>query len=1423
MYKLTLFALLLLPLVCTTMTSARIVIINLSIQKNPIVYGAQDNITAKTNGPTAPLAILINGKEVANAGCNYPCYVNYSSNFSEWRNNITYTVCSVPATCLLPGVYNVSAFTALSAFRYANATLSVTGSYQNVTPNLALQSNRIAYGTQDVIMANSFVQSTNVTIFINGLAMSQGRGNAAYVICSSNTTATCLAPGMYNITAKAQMSNASKSFILNVYKGVPALSLYPPANYTYNGTPGNVSFGIKTVGNQLDAVLSGDANGYTNSTATALTGYLPGNYSLGLYSPGNTNYTYAGLSAKFSIYPVVNTIKTGVLPTAIAVDTCRDYVYVANYGSNTLSVINGTAVIANLSVGAGPQALVFDRNNCEMYSADFAASEVTAVAGLDVIGNMSVGSNPVALAFDNATNSIYSADYGSDEISVINTLSDSLQTNIGVGRKPIAILYNPIRNLTYVANFGSNNVSISNGVAVVNSVDVGVEPDALAYNSTGCVYVANYGSATVSVICGLQTSTIPNVMPPAPPQPGYGSGSGGPGVPFGDNGASGSAVCTSQNCYTINPSRCPDCIDEFPPSIIVDTQMCKCGNQTAVVVDLIPSAPFFALFTKNYLDATVADVISQLQAQGFKINDFNASGMANPAVSYTVATTGVDFNNGFGIPVSDDLVNLSNGNPPYLRSLSLLGQNGIALLTPIFYSVGARASPAADGVARMVIGTLNDGRLAMPIDYTFMMEPNWYFFSPPPAYIPLSVGSIYQSAGPGQMVVLTIAASAPANVPRYALDVGGNFALPYIVGLNEPSDAEQFNYSRNVSSNTVYAAAPETMSVAFSETGLGAGAVWGVTINGTTLYSNSTSLVFQGLRQGSYTYSVNSVRNYTAIPPGSLTINCSNLTVGIAFQPEPHTVTFVSNRTGIGSWGISLSSGQSLTTASDSVQFKLYNGQYKFSAVPPIGFSALPAMGNFTVNGTNVTIEIGFRGTYANMSVNAIKVGKYPIAELFDPQDCLLYVANYGSGTVSVISGPDNIGNITVGLNPRALALSTSTGWVYVADRGSGTVSVINMTRLIATIPVGPNPSSITYDPLSGLVYVADQTNLTASVTVIRGLDVIDGLAAGSGTVVANGSAVSLTYNPCTGQTYQLNSTSGILTVMNATLYHAPTAMISVSNSVIGYGGFANFTATVTNGFGPFTLSLEEGNGNVVQTLNNITQGTVAFSPFHPPSGLDVYRVAATDRGVLPSHQFTSANLTVDVASLLEVFENAVGGPLSPDNFTIDVVGNDPTPSTFNGSSSGVQVSIFAGNYVVNTSMVEFSNFSFYSQNFTPSCIGNIHIGQAANCTVTSTYTVPLKLSATLASNTDHVKLGQSISFVANMTGGRPDYAYSVLVKNTTTHGRFVYTGQNGTSTDSSITFIETPQKLGSSFYMVNITDSLGMRANATVHIVASR
>jgi hypothetical protein len=85
------------------------------------------------------------------------------------------------------------------------------------------------------------------------------------------------------------------------------------------------------------------------------------------------------------------------------------------------------------------------------------------------------------------------------------------------------------------------------------------------------------------------------------------------------------------------------------------------------------------------------------------------------------------------------------------------------------------------------------------------------------------------------------------------------------------------------------------------------------------------------------------------------------------------------------------------------------------------------------------------------------------------------------------------------------------------------------------------------------------------------------------------------------------------------------------------------------------------------------------------------------------------------------VFKQVVGGTAQPFDFTMRVEGNNPSPSTFQGSSSGTTVTLGQGSYQVTETTVA----DDYTPSFSSGCSGTISAAQTQTCTVTNTFTPP--------------------------------------------------------------------------------------------------
>lgn len=113
--------------------------------------------------------------------------------------------------------------------------------------------------------------------------------------------------------------------------------------------------------------------------------------------------------------------------------------------------------------------------------------------------------------------------------------------------------------------------------------------------------------------------------------------------------------------------------------------------------------------------------------------------------------------------------------------------------------------------------------------------------------------------------------------------------------------------------------------------------------------------------------------------------------------------------------------------------------------------------------------------------IPGVSVGKAPIAVAVNPKTNLVYVANSGSDTVSIIDGTTDrvFKELPVREFPRAIAINLVTNKIYVANRNNASLSVIDgkTNTLSKTIDrVGSLPSDIAVDSNKNLVYVASDT-----------------------------------------------------------------------------------------------------------------------------------------------------------------------------------------------------------------------------------------------------------------------------------------------------------------------------------------------------------
>jgi YVTN family beta-propeller protein len=212
---------------------------------------------------------------------------------------------------------------------------------------------------------------------------------------------------------------------------------------------------------------------------------------------------------------VVDTVPVGSHPLAVGVNPTTNRVYVANYNADSLSVIEGATntVMATVAVGRYPYGVGVNGATNRIYVANQASNSVSVVDGIThtVLDTVAVGTAPYGVGVNPATNRIYVANLVSNSVSVIDGITHTVLSTIGVGTHPYGVGVNPTTNRVYVANHDSGSVSVIDGIAnrVVATVSVGITPHGVGVNpATDRVYVSNTQSDTLSVIDGVSSSVV---------------------------------------------------------------------------------------------------------------------------------------------------------------------------------------------------------------------------------------------------------------------------------------------------------------------------------------------------------------------------------------------------------------------------------------------------------------------------------------------------------------------------------------------------------------------------------------------------------------------------------------------------------------------------------------------------------------------------------------------------------------------------------------------------------------------------------------------------------------------------------------------------------------------------------------------------
>jgi len=238
------------------------------------------------------------------------------------------------------------------------------------------------------------------------------------------------------------------------------------------------------------------------------------------------------------------------------------------------------------------------------------------------------------------------------------------------------------------------------------------------------------------------------------------------------------------------------------------------------------------------------------------------------------------------------------------------------------YTIGAIAGTSASPASGSV--TVTNAAVNVPVTYSTVMYT--VSFTEAGAYAgawAIQLGGVLTSAASG-----TISFTVPNGTYAYMVAlIEGYTAAP-------SSGTITVTGSGSSTSITFSTAAAATYSLQFTQNGLVSGTSWSVTVTGQgTMSSTGSTITFNGLVAGSYTYSYGAVAGFTTPSGGLAVITTASVSLAVTYSAPMYAVTFTEGGLANGTvWAVtSNGSAQSGTTPSSIMFVGLVNGTRAFS------------------------------------------------------------------------------------------------------------------------------------------------------------------------------------------------------------------------------------------------------------------------------------------------------------------------------------------------------------------------------------------------------------------------------------------------------------------------------------------------------------
>lgn len=135
-----------------------------------------------------------------------------------------------------------------------------------------------------------------------------------------------------------------------------------------------------------------------------------------------------------------------------------------------------------MSAGANPHGVAVTPDGKKLYVANYNSNNISVIetANNSHIATVPAGRSPYGIAVTPDGTKVYVTNYNSSNVSVINTATNSVIASVNAGEYPEGIEVTPDGTKVFVVNSGSNNVSVIDTATnnVIATVNVGKSPAA---------------------------------------------------------------------------------------------------------------------------------------------------------------------------------------------------------------------------------------------------------------------------------------------------------------------------------------------------------------------------------------------------------------------------------------------------------------------------------------------------------------------------------------------------------------------------------------------------------------------------------------------------------------------------------------------------------------------------------------------------------------------------------------------------------------------------------------------------------------------------------------------------------------------------------------------------------------------------------